>query len=77
MVFTGFDLSIIISTIAIVLADNFFLPKAFSFIVPSLVLSLVLYLWLKIVININKNFDKLVCYSSFLLPILLLLFSVK
>jgi UDP-GlcNAc:undecaprenyl-phosphate GlcNAc-1-phosphate transferase len=77
MVFTGFDLSIIVSTIAVVLADNFFLPQSYSFIVPSLVLSLTLYLWIKIVVNVDKRLDKAVYYVSFALPVILLLFSIK
>lgn len=77
MVFSGFDLSIIVATIAIILADNFFLPKSYSFIVPSLLLTLILYLWLKIVISVNKKFDKTICYLSFSLPIILLIFSIK
>ena len=77
MVFSGFDLSIIIATITIILADNFFLPQSFSFIIPSLVLSLVIYLWLKIVISIYKEYHKSICFSSFLLPVIILLISIK
>ncbi len=77
IVFSGFDLSIIVSTIAVLIADNFFLPQSYSFIALSLVLSLTLYLWVKIVVNVDKRFDKVVYYVSFILPFIILLFSIK
>lgn len=74
--FSGFDLSIIVLTISIFIIEKFMFLQNLTFLVPTLLYSIIFYFWFMVLIDLYKKYSDYFFYSSFSLPLVALIISV-